>query len=97
MRSGYHVRRATIEDLPALLSMWQSLSLPTAELQHRLTEFQVLESPSGLLGAVGFEIIGREGRIHGEAFSDFGFADHFRPELWERLQAVARSKGVVRA
>jgi len=96
MRSGYRLRRATIDDLPGLQTMWRALALPVAELQNRLTEFQVIETPAGLLGAVGFEIAGQEGRVHSEVFSDFGYADHFRPLFWERLEALARSHSVIR-
>ncbi len=96
MRSGYRIRRATIDDLPGLRAMWQALALPAAELQNRLTEFQVIATPAGLLGAVGFEIAGQDGRVHSEVFSDFGYADHFRPLLWERLEALAGSHSVIR-
>lgn len=93
----YSVRRATIEDLPALHYLWQSLQLPGAELQHRLTEFQVVvDERGGVLGAVGLQCVGREGHIHSEVFSDFGFADHLRPLLWERLQRVALNHNVTR-
>ena len=96
MRSGCRIRRATIEDLPGLQVMWQALALPVAELQNRLTEFQVIATPGGLLGAVGFEVEGQDGRVHSEVFSDFGFADHFRPLLWERIEALATSHNVTR-
>lgn len=96
MRSGYSIRRATIDDLPALQFMWQALALPADELQNRLTEFQVIASPAGLLGGVGFEVSGHDGRVHSEVFSDFGFADHFRPVLWERIEALALSHHVTR-
>lgn len=96
MPSGFHVRRATIDDLPGLQTMWRALALPAEDLKNRLTEFQVIETPAGLLGAVGCEIQGTEGRIHSEVFSDFGYADHFRPHLWQRIEALARSHGIVR-
>lgn len=93
----YRVRRATIEDLPALHYLWQSLGLPAVELQHRLTEFQLVVDPQGgVLGGIGFELAGREGRIHSEVFSDFGFADHFRPLLWGRVQMLALNHSVTR-
>lgn len=95
--SEYHARRATIEDLPTLQFLWGNMGLPGLELQHRLTEFQLLVNrEGGLLGAWGFEHAGREGRIHSEVFSDFGFADHFRPLLWERVQMLALNHSVTR-
>jgi hypothetical protein len=73
------------------------MGLPAAELQNRLTEFQlVVDQAGGVLGGVGFHCEGREGRIHSEVFSDFGFADHFRPLLWDRLQMVALNHSVTR-
>jgi N-acetylglutamate synthase-like GNAT family acetyltransferase len=93
----YRVRRATIEDLPALQYLWQALGLPAGELQHRLTEFQLVVDPQGgVLGGVGFHCEGREGCLHSEVFSDFGFADHFRPLLWDRVQMLALNHNVTR-
>lgn len=94
----YRIRRATVEDLPALLALWQSMKLPTGELDKRLTEFQVATAPDGtLVGAVGFQIAGKNGLIHSEGFTDFSLADPLRPLLWERLQMVAANHGTVRA
>jgi hypothetical protein len=49
-----------------------------------------------LLGAVGFETAGQQGRIHHEAFDDFGLADTLRQLLWERIQMLAQNHGVFR-
>lgn len=93
----YRVRRATVDDRRWLQVLWQSVNLPVPELERRLTDFQVIETQDGqLLGAVGLEITGRHGRIHGEAFADFGFADQFRVQLWTRLESLAASHGLVR-
>jgi len=93
----YRVRRATIEDLPTLQYLWGTMGLPAWELQNHLTEFQlVVNAEGGVLGTVGFQSAGREGRIHSEVFSDFGYADHFRPLLWERVQMLALNHSVTR-
>lgn len=93
----YRARRANIEDLPALLAMWQTMQFPTGELDRRLTEFQVVVNGSGaIVGAVGLQMAGKNGLIHSEAFTDFGLADTLRPLLWERLQMVAANHGTVR-
>jgi N-acetylglutamate synthase-like GNAT family acetyltransferase len=95
--AAYRVRRATLDDIGALKTLWESLHLPAAELEKRLTEFQVTETADGkLLGAVGLQIIERQGRVHSETFSDFAIADQLRPLLWERLQSVATNYGLVR-
>lgn len=93
----YRARRATIEDLPALLALWQSMKFPTGEMDRRLTEFQVVANANGaVVGAIGLQIAGKNGLIHSEAFTDFGLADTLRPLLWERLQMVAANHGTVR-
>ena len=95
--SNYRVRRATLDDITQLTALWQTMRLPVEELGKRITEFQVAENAEGkLLGAVGLQIAERQGRIHSEAFTDFALADHLRPILWERLQAVATNHGLLR-
>ena len=73
------------------------MQFPTEDLSKRITEFQIGESSEGaLLGAVGLQIAGKQGRIHSEGFSDFSFADQIRPLLWERMQSVATNHGLTR-
>ncbi len=73
------------------------MQFPTEELSKRITEFQIGESAEGaLLGAVGLQIAGKQGRIHSEGFTDFAFADQVRPLLWERMQSVATNHGLTR-
>jgi N-acetylglutamate synthase-like GNAT family acetyltransferase len=96
--ADYRVRRATVEDLPALLALWKSMNFASGELERRLTEFQVaVDAAETIVGAVGFQIAGKNGLVHSEAFTDFGLADALRPKLWERLQMVAANHGTVRA
>jgi N-acetylglutamate synthase-like GNAT family acetyltransferase len=95
--ANYRVRRATTDDVDQLISLWQSANLPTTELDKRFTEFQVVESTDGkLLGAIGLQIAGTEGKIHSETYSDFALTDRLRPLLWERLQSVANNHGLFR-
>lgn len=95
--SEFTVRRATVEDLPALTALWQSMNLPSNGLDRRLTEFQVAVDAAGkLVGAVGFQVAGKQALLHSEGFTDFGVADTVRPLLWERLQTVAANHGTVR-
>jgi N-acetylglutamate synthase-like GNAT family acetyltransferase len=91
------VRRAVVDDLPNLLALWSAMNLPAADLERRLTEFQVAEDENGgLLGALGMEISNRHGRLHSEAFHDFALADPLREILWARMQSVAANHGLVR-
>ena len=95
--SNVRVRRATLDDLTPLTSLWQTMHLAYEELGKRVTEFQVAESTDGkLVGAIGLQLAERQGRVHSEAFFDFAHADQLRPLLWERIQAVARNHGLLR-
>jgi N-acetylglutamate synthase-like GNAT family acetyltransferase len=95
--AAMRVRRATVEDLNALVDMWSAMRHDVVALEKRLTEFQVAESSAGqVLGTVGFQIIGRDAVVHHEAFSDYGLADAIRSALWERLQKIAGNHGLCR-
>jgi N-acetylglutamate synthase-like GNAT family acetyltransferase len=95
--STNRVRRATLDDLGVLKPLWTSMHFPVADLEKRLTEFQVVESAEGkIIGAIGFQIAERQARIHSEAFSDFGLADSARASFWDRLQNLASNHGVLR-
>jgi N-acetylglutamate synthase-like GNAT family acetyltransferase len=91
------VRRATIEDLPQLIALWKQEDLPWQNLEKRFKEFQVVEGEGGeVLGTVGMEVAGLEGRMHGEGFVRPDIADAMRDLLWERAQVVAKNHGLVR-
>jgi N-acetylglutamate synthase-like GNAT family acetyltransferase len=95
--SDYQVRRATVEDLPALRRLWQSAGFNPAELEKRLTEFQVVESPTGEpVGAVGITISGKAACLHSETLANGDRADEFRARLWNRIRAVALNHGLIR-
>jgi N-acetylglutamate synthase-like GNAT family acetyltransferase len=95
--SAFRVRRATLDDISQLAALWNSMKLPAEVLSKRVTEFQIAESPEGvLIGAVGLEIAQKQGRIHSEAFNDFALADELRPKLWERIHSVATNHGLLR-
>ena len=94
---AYRVRRATVDDLEGLRGLWRTMNLPAPEFERRITEYQVVESGDGQLhGALGLEIIARQGRLHGEVFADFALADSLRELLWQRMQALALSHGLSR-
>ncbi len=92
----YRVRRATLEDLGPLTKLWASMGFPTDDLVRRVTEFQVVEAPGGLLGGLGLHIAERQGQIHSEAFTDFSIADTVRPLLWERIKSLATNYSLLR-
>jgi N-acetylglutamate synthase-like GNAT family acetyltransferase len=93
---GLQIRRATLDDLPALRSLWANAGLPADELESRLTEFQVVESGGAFAGALGAQIVRQHLRFHSEDYVDFSVADAARELFWERIQKLAASHGVFR-
>lgn len=96
--STLRVRRATVDDLEALRALWESMRLPAAELEPRLTEFQIVQDePEGkIVGGMGFQITTQQGRLHSEGFTDFALADTARELLWNRIQTLATNHGILR-
>lgn len=96
--STLRVRRATVDDLDALRALWTSMRLPAAELEPRLTEFQIVEDQSEqkIVGAIGFQVAAQQGRLHSEGFTDFAIADAAREQLWDRIQTLATNHGILR-
>jgi len=91
------IRRATVDDCPALKAIWASMRLPADELEKRLTEFQVVEIAEGeVVGALGFQVLRQHALLHSESYSDFALADAARELFWERLQKLAANHGVFR-
>lgn len=90
------IRRATVDDLPALKALWTAARLPADELESRLTEFQVVENGGVFAGAVGVQILRQHARLHSEDYADFSIADAARELLWERVQNLAANHGVFR-
>ena len=80
-----HIRRATVDDLPALKSLWLTARLPADELEARLTEFQVVEAGGVFAGALGLQIVRQHARLHSEDYADFSVADAARELFLERL------------
>ena len=90
-------RRANLEDLPALLALWEKSHLPGTQLEKFLTEFQVVEGPTGALwAAIGLQIDGDEALIHSEAIAQGADEDTCRLALWTRMLIVLRNQGVQR-
>ncbi len=93
----FQARRATLDDLPTLKTLWASMNFSVANLEKQLTEFQVITDEAGqVIGGVGFQMLGKHARVHSEAFGDFGLADYARPALWQRIQTLATNHGLVR-
>lgn len=93
----YRARRATIEDLPQLISLWQLEQLPTSALEKRFTEFQVVSDDAGqVLGTIGLQVSGGQGLLHGESMARPEMADQVRELLWTRLQAMIHNHALER-
>lgn len=93
----FTTRRATTDDLGALVALWQTAHLPAHELEKHFTDFQVAIDHNGRLsGAIGIDVVGKEARVHSEAYIDFGMTDSIRPLLWQRVQTLAQNLGLFR-
>ena len=76
---NHRVRRATLDDLPALKPLWESMRFSVEDLEKRLTEFQIAENAQGeVVGTIGFRMAGRQGCVHSESYADFSVADVVR-------------------
>ena len=94
--SPLKIRRATVDDLPALKSLWLAAQLPADLLESRLTEFQVVENHGEFAGAIGVQVVRTALRLHSEDYADFAVADAARELFWERIQTIAANHGVFR-
>lgn len=94
--ASLNIRRATVDDLPALKTMWLAAGLPAAELEGRLTEFYVVESDGQFAGALGVQVVRQHARLHSEDYTDFSVADAARQLFWERIQKIAANLGIFR-
>jgi hypothetical protein len=95
--ASLHARRAIVDDLPQLVALWKLENLPSGELERRFTEFQVVADKTGqVLAAVGLEVLGSHGVMHGEAMARPEIADELREMLWGRVQIVARNHNIDR-
>jgi len=94
---GLRVRRATLDDLATLRTIWLSMRLPADELERRLKDFQVVEDAEGhVLGAVGIQFSKQYALLYAEGYSDFSIADVARQMFWRRLEALAANHGIFR-
>ncbi len=90
------IRRATVDDLPALKALWRAANLPADELENRLTEFHLVEADGVFAGALGVQVLRQHARLHSEDYADFSVADAARELFWERIQKIAANHGVFR-
>jgi N-acetylglutamate synthase-like GNAT family acetyltransferase len=91
------IRRATMDDLAALKSLWETMRFSADGLEKRLTEFQLVESAQGeMLGAIALQIAGPNALLHSEGYTDFSVADAARQLFWDRIQTIAANHGVFR-
>ena len=90
-------RRATVDELPQLVTLWREKGLPWATLEKRVQDHQIIHSAGGeLLGAIGWETGTNDARIHSEVFARDEQATELRAQLWERLRVLAKNHGVAR-
>jgi N-acetylglutamate synthase-like GNAT family acetyltransferase len=90
------VRRATLEDLPALRELWKKTNLSLPDLEKRFTEVQIAETPEGqIAGALGIKIERLHGILHSEAILETENQSLYEA-FWQRLQILSRNYGLFR-
>jgi N-acetylglutamate synthase-like GNAT family acetyltransferase len=93
---AYQVRRATLEDLPALRELWTKAGLSLPELEKRFTEVQIAENGDGkIAGALGIKIDRLHGMLHSEAILEKENTALFE-SFWQRIQILGRNYGLFR-
>lgn len=90
------VRRANVDDLPALRALWLNMKWDAAALESRLTEFQIVEHNGEFAGAIGVQLRATGVLLHSEDYTDFAVADAARELFWERVQKLASNHGAFR-
>jgi N-acetylglutamate synthase-like GNAT family acetyltransferase len=91
----YQIRRATLDDLPALRELWKKTNLDAPDLEKRLTEVQVAEKDGQIVAALGMKIDRLHGQVHSEAIPDKNDAVLYEA-FWQRLQILSRNFGLFR-
>lgn len=90
-------RRATVEDLPQLISLWQLERLHADALEKRFTEFQIVSDDAGqVLAAIGLQIAGTQGWLHSESIARPELGTELRELLWKRLNVLIQNHALER-
>ncbi|MBM3824395.1 MAG: hypothetical protein FJ404_16175 [Verrucomicrobia bacterium] len=90
-------RRANIDDLPALKTLWTQHGIEASEAERQITEFQVaFDERQILAGCAAVRVSGQNALIHSEAYAQPESAGLVRATLWPRVQSLARNLGLFR-
>ncbi len=97
MAFNFQTRRATLDDLTPLRSLWRQAGHPVPLFEKALTDFQVVETADGtILGTLGLQIEAQQGRIYGQAWGDSELVPELLPRLWQRVLTLARQHRLTR-
>lgn len=88
-------RRATVDDLPQLIELWDKAFCPADIFEKRLTEFHLVEDAQTkrILASIGIHPENTGAMIHSEVFGDPLNQDLYRDMLWPRFQTLSRNLG----
>lgn len=90
-------RRATVEDLPQLISLWMLEQHPADALERRFTEFQVVSDDAGqVVACIGMQINGSQGLLHSESIALPEIGDRLRTLMWNRMQTIIQNHALER-
>jgi hypothetical protein len=97
MTEKLSARRATVDDLPQLVSLWRAEQWPAEALEKRLPEFQVVCDEAGrLVAALGVQLSGTQALLHSESIARAELSDTVRELLWNRVEVIVRNNGLER-
>lgn len=98
MGGSFQLKRATVEELPALRWLWQRANLSTVALERDLTDFYLLlDEDFTLLAAMGVHVESKEAWLHHLHFSHDPHDPELFGQFWERLRLLLINRGVQRA
>jgi len=91
-QAQWSVRRASVEDVPALKEHWQKAGVLDDALEKNLTEFQIAENSEGTIrGVVGVRLHDQQAWIYHESFIDQSEAGSIQEAIWKRIHTLAQN------
>ncbi len=94
--SEFAIAAATPDDVPAIGALLRAADLPAGDFADHLAHFLVARQEGAVIGAVGFELHGRDGLLRSLVVAPERRGAGLGDALVRRLAAQARREGVER-